>query len=86
MTQDPGKERGLPAPAHVSFQGGEKVRLKKAQEYADGVTVAAGEVGFTINPSSQAASWSVNFPKAGKGKPRVVPEWLLERLEAPKAH
>jgi hypothetical protein len=78
-------DRDLPKPPHVSFVGGEKVRLKKAQEYADGVVVPAGEVGFTINPSSQAASWSVNFPKAGKGMPRVVPEWLLERVDAPKS-
>ena len=82
--QDPGAQRGLPVPAHVSFVGGEKVRLKKAQEYADGVVVQAGEVGFTVNPSSQAASWCVNFPKGGHGKPRVVPEWLLERVDAPK--
>jgi hypothetical protein len=79
--QDPGAQRGLPQPPHVAFVGGEKVRLKKTQEYADGVVVQAGEVGLTINPSSQAASWSVNFPKAGRGKPRVVPEWLLERTE-----
>lgn len=83
--QDPGAQRDLPKPYHVAFRGGEKVRLKKTQEYADGVVVTAGEVGFTVNPSSQAASWSVNFPKAGRGKPRVVPEWLLERVDAPKA-
>ena len=77
-------DRERPQPPHVAFEGGEKVRLKKAQEYADGVVVQAGETGFTIAPSSQAASWSVNFPKAGRGKPRVVPEWLLERMEAPK--
>jgi hypothetical protein len=82
--QDPGAARELPQPPHVSFVGGEKVRLKKAQEYADGVVVAAGEVGVTIAPSSQAASWSVNFAKAGRGKPRVVPEWLLERTGPPK--
>ncbi len=82
--QDPGKARELPRPPHVSFVGGERVKLKKAQEYADGVVVQAGEVGFTVNPSSQAASWSVNFPKGGRGKARVVPEWLLERLDPPK--
>jgi len=79
-------DRDLPKPPRVSFAGGEKVRLKKDQEYADGVTVPAGAIGFTINPSSQAASWSVDFGKVGMGKPRVVPEWLLERVEAAKAH
>jgi hypothetical protein len=78
---DPGAARGLPAPSHVSFRGGEKVRLKKTQEYADG-TVQAGEVGMTMNPSSQAACWVVLFPKAGS---RVVPEWLLERVEPARA-
>jgi hypothetical protein len=85
VSQDPGKERGLPSPPHVAFTGGEKVRLKKTQEYADGCVVQAGEVGLTMNPSSQAASWSVNFAKAGRGKPRVVPEWLLERVGPAKA-
>jgi len=83
--EDPGAARGLPHPPHVAFVGGEKVRLKKSQEYADGAVVHAGEIGFTIAPSSQAASWSVDFPVAGRRKPRVVPEWLLERVEAPKA-
>jgi hypothetical protein len=82
---DPTKERALPAPVHIWLKGGERVRLKKTQEYADGVVVREGEIGTTVNPSSQAASWVVSFPKAGAGKLRVVPQWDLERVDAAPA-
>ena len=72
---DPGTERKLPQPPHISIGPGDRVRLKKAQEYAD-ATVSAGEEGFALNPSSQAACWCVSFFTSGKV--RVVPEWLLE--------
>ena len=84
---DPGTQRGLPAPSVHTLVGGERVRLKRAQTYADGVVIREGEEGVTLNPSSQAAHWCVRFPKAGGGKPRVVPEWQLQRLDAaPLAH
>jgi hypothetical protein len=84
---DPGTERGLPAPVSIWLQGGERVRLKKTQEYADGVVVREGEIGTTVNPSSQAASWVVSFPKVAGSKLRVVPQWDLERVDrAPAAH
>jgi hypothetical protein len=73
---DPGAERKLPAPPRISVAPGDRVRLKKAQEYAD-ATVPAGSEGFALNPSSQAACWCVSFLTPG-GPVRVVPEWLLE--------
>ncbi|MBI3722938.1 hypothetical protein HY251_03135 [bacterium] len=83
---DPGKERGLPPPVQHHFQGGEKVRLTKTQVYGqDGVTIKEGEIGFLVNPSSQAACWAVRFPKAGCGKLRIVPEWELEPQEPSRA-
>ncbi len=85
---DPGKERGLPPPVRARFQGGEKVKLTKAQVYGtDGVTIPAGELGFLVNPSSQAACWCVRFPKASPNKLRVVPDWELELVgPAPVGH
>lgn len=70
----------LPPPMKIAFRGGELVELTKDQHYADLVVIRAGERGKTICPSSQAAHWSVLFPRIGP-EPRVVPEWRLRRVE-----
>ena len=78
--RSPGVERDLPEVMHVAFHGGESVELLKDQKYADRVVIRAGEKGKAIAPSSQAASWIVLFPRLGS-KTRVVPEWLLKKLD-----
>lgn len=81
--QDPGDARGLPPPPRYRFHGGERVRLTRAQTYADR-RVEAGAEGIALYPSSQAASWVVHYPVEGV---RVVPEWDLEMLSpSPAAH
>jgi hypothetical protein len=78
--RSPGTERELPEVMHVAFHGGETVELLKDQKYADRVVVRAGERGKAISPSSQAASWVVLFSRLG-AKTRVVPEWLLKKVD-----
>ncbi len=73
--------RALPAPLHSPFRGGEDVQLTQDQLYADKVLVRRGERGRIMHQSSQAASWVVWFPMMGD-KTRVVPEKLLQRIEA----
>lgn len=73
--------RPLPAPLSSPFRGGEDVQLMQDQLYADKVLVRRGERGRIMHQSSQAASWVVWFPMMGD-KYRVVPEKLLQRLEA----
>lgn len=76
----PGTDRDLPPVMKIAFQGGDTVELLKDQFYADRVVVRAGERGKAMQPSSQAASWVVLFPRKGP-KTRVVPEWLLRKVE-----
>ena len=77
-------ERSLPPPLRGAFVGGERIRLTKTQQFADGVSVREGEVGFLMNTSSQAACWAVIFPgSAGGSDPHVVPESLLEPMGRP---
>lgn len=78
--RSPGAQRELPEVMHVAFHGGESVELLQDQKYADRVVIRAGEKGRAIAPSSQAASWVVLFPRLGS-KTRVVPEWLLKKID-----
>jgi hypothetical protein len=83
LYQDPGAQRGLPAPLAGRLHGGERVKLTKAQDYADR-RVEAGAEGLAMYPSSQAACWVVLF--LADGMMRVVPQWDLETVGPVKAH
>lgn len=73
--------RALPDVLRSPFAGGEDVQLLQDQLYADKVLVRRGERGRIMHQSSQAAAWVVWFPMMGD-KYRVVPEKLLQRVEA----
>ena len=82
LIRDPGAARSLPPVLQQKFHGGERVRLTRAQDYADR-RVEAGAEGLVMYPSSQAACWVVLF--LADGKMRVVPGWDLQSIGAAKA-
>lgn len=71
----------LPPVMALELHGGEAIKLKADQVFADRVVIRAGEKGRAMYPSSQAASWVVLFPRVG-AKLRVIPEHLLELVDS----